>query len=158
MNNRIRLLRENSLKAVPSISAERAILITDFYAFMPENLPVAVQRAQAFRYILQNKNICILDNELIVGERGPAPKATPTYPEISLHSLEDLEILDQREKVSFKVDDKVKTAFRDKIIPFWKGKSQRDRLFAAMSDEWKQAYSAGFFSRSFRNNGLPGIV
>jgi trans-4-hydroxy-L-proline dehydratase len=29
----------------------------------------------------------ILPNELIVGERGPAPKATPTYPEVSLHSL-----------------------------------------------------------------------
>ncbi len=101
MNNRIRLLRENSLKAVPTLSAERAILITDFYASLPENLPVAVQRAQAFRYILQHKNICILDNELIVGERGPAPKATPTYPEISLHSLEDLEILDQREKSQF---------------------------------------------------------
>jgi len=155
MNNRIRLLRENSLNAVPTISAERAILVTDFYASMPDQLPVPVQRAQAFRYILQHKQICVQENELIVGERGPAPKATPTYPEISLHSLEDLKILDQREKVSFKVDDEVKVAFRDKIIPFWTGKSQRDRLFAAMSDEWKQAYSAGFFTE-FQEQRAPG--
>ncbi|MCK9450585.1 MAG: glycyl radical protein [Bacteroidales bacterium] len=155
MNNRIRLLRENSLNAVPTISAERAILVTDFYASMPDQLPVPVQRAQAFRYILQHKQICILENELIVGERGPAPKATPTYPEISLHSLQDLEILDQREKVSFKVDEEVIAAFRDKIIPFWTGKSQRDRLFAAMSDEWKQAYSAGFFTE-FQEQRAPG--
>ncbi|MBZ0242218.1 MAG: formate C-acetyltransferase/glycerol dehydratase family glycyl radical enzyme, partial [Bacteroidales bacterium] len=155
MNNRIRLLRENSLNAVPTISAERAILVTDFYASMPDQLPVPVQRAQAFRYILQHKQICIQENELIVGERGPAPKATPTYPEISSHSLEDLEILDQREKVSFKVDEEVKAAFRDKIIPFWTGKSQRDRLFAAMSDEWKQAYSAGLFTE-FQEQRAPG--
>lgn len=155
MNSRIRSLRENSLNAVPVISAERAILVTDFYASMPDKLSVPVQRAQAFRYILQHKQICILENELIVGERGSAPKATPTYPEISLHSLEDLEILDQREKVSFKVDEEVKAAFRDKIIPFWKGKSQRDRLFAAMSEEWKQAYSAGFFTE-FQEQRAPG--
>ncbi len=58
-------------------------------------------------------------------------------------------------KVSFKVDDEVKAAFRDKIIPFWKGKSQRDRLFAAMSDEWKQAYAAGFFTE-FQEQRAPG--
>ncbi len=30
-------------------------------------------------------------DELIVGERGPTPKAVPTYPEITLHSLTDLD-------------------------------------------------------------------
>ena len=58
----------------------------------------------AFEYLLRHKAICINDGEMIVGERGPAPKATPTYPEICLHSLQDLDILNSREKVSFKVE------------------------------------------------------
>ena len=106
MNERIRNLRTQSLEAVNTLSAERAILITQFYmSDIAQQESVPVIRALAFKYILEYKSICINEGELIVGERGPAPKATPTYPEICLHSLNDLDILDQRPKVSFKVDD-----------------------------------------------------
>jgi len=69
---RIHQLREQSLQAINSISAERAILLTDFYE-QPETglFPVAIQRARAFEYILQHKTIYIGQNELIVGERPP---------------------------------------------------------------------------------------
>jgi formate C-acetyltransferase len=53
-------------------------------------------RALVFKHVLEHKAICIEDGELIVGERGPAPRATPTYPEICCHSLEDLTILHTR--------------------------------------------------------------
>ncbi|MDA3944984.1 MAG: glycyl radical protein [Bacteroidetes bacterium] len=155
MDKRIAKLRENSLLAIPTISAERALLITEYFTANPFSHAVAVQRAEAFKYLLDNKHICIQENELIVGERGPAPKATPTYPEISLHSLEDLELLDQREKVSFKVDQSVKNAYQDKIIPFWQGLSQRDKIFSAMTHSWKQAYSAGIFTE-FQEQRAPG--
>ena len=94
MNTRIANLREASLKAVPRISDERARLITEFYKH-PETagLPVPVQRGKALLYLMQNKAVHIGENELIVGERGPAPKAVPTYPEVCVHSLRDLEIL-----------------------------------------------------------------
>ena len=94
---------------------------------------IPVQRAEALKYILENKHICINDMELIVGERGPAPKATPTYPEITLHSVEDLKILDTRKKVFFKVDKETQKAYSEIIIPFWKGKTNRDRIMNSMS-------------------------
>ena len=97
MTERIRKLREQSLNAENRISAERALLITEFYqSGMADAEPVPVQRALAFKYILEPKYICVNEGELIVGERGPAPKATPTYPEICIHSLQDLEILNDR--------------------------------------------------------------
>ena len=106
MTERIRKLREQSLNAENRISAERALLITEFYqSGMADAEPVPVQRALAFKYILEHKYICVNEGELIVGERGPAPKATPTYPEICIHSLQDLEILNDRPKVSFKSDE-----------------------------------------------------
>ena len=156
MNERIKKLRNQSLNAVNRISAERAELITRFYASREaQSVSVPMQRALAFRYILANKQICINDGELIVGERGPAPKATPTYPEICLHSLTDLETLDRREKVSFKVDAAAKQIYEKTIIPFWKDRTQRDHIFSAMDKAWHYAYEAGVFTE-FQEQRAPG--
>ena len=156
MNERVGKLREQSLNAVETISAERAILMTRFYkSDEARELSAPVKRAKAFEYLLRNKKICINDGELIVGERGPGPKQTPTYPEISLHSLQDLEILNSREKVFFKVDDEVKRIYKNEIIPFWKGKSNRDKIMGLMTPEWLNAYKAGVFTE-FQEQRAPG--
>jgi trans-4-hydroxy-L-proline dehydratase len=156
MNNRIKKLREESLHAVNRLSAERGLLVTRFYKELSaagDSIPV--QRAKAFEYILRHKSICINDGELIVGERGPAPKATPTYPEINLHSLKDLEILNSRKKVSFKVDEETRRAFEEVIIPYWEGRTNRERVFRNMEPEWIEAYQAGIFTE-FQEQRAPG--
>lgn len=156
LSERIKKLREQSLNAVNRISAERALLITEFYkSGVAAAEPVPVQRALSFKYILEHKFICINEGELIVGERGPAPKATPTYPEICIHTLQDLQILNDRKKVSFKSDEQTREAYRDVIIPFWKGRSNRDRIFATLPQEWKDAYAAGIFTE-FQEQRAPG--
>lgn len=156
MTERIRRLREQSLNAENRISAERALLITEFYkSGVADADPVPVQRALSFKYILEHKYICINDGELIVGERGPAPKATPTYPEICVHSIQDLEILHNRPKVSFKSDDETRKAYRDIIIPFWQGRTKRDRIFQNLPEEWKNSYIAGIFTE-FQEQRAPG--
>lgn len=156
MTDRVKKLREQSLKAVNRLSAERALLVTEFYrSGVDREVSVPVARAMNFEHILRNKHICINEGELIVGERGPAPKACPTYPEISLHSTDDLDILDKRKKVSFKIDAATRKAYRETVIPFWKGKSNRDRIMGRMSPEWKEAYSAGIFTE-FQEQRAPG--
>lgn len=156
MNNRINKLRKESLNAVNRISSERALLVTEFYKSNKfRQLSVPMQRARAFEHILKHKYICINEGELIVGERGPTPKATPTYPEINIHSLKDLEILNSRKKVSFKVDDKTFKDFEDVIIPFWKGKSNREKVMSNMSEDWANAYNAGVFTE-FQEQRAPG--
>jgi trans-4-hydroxy-L-proline dehydratase len=156
VSERVKKLRTQSLNAVEKISVERALLITRFYkSDEARELSVPVKRAKAFEYLLKNKRIYIGEDELIVGERGPAPKETPTYPEISLHSLEDLEILNTRAKVFFRVDDEVKRIYEHEIIPFWKGRSNRDRIMNLMSKEWLGAYKAGLFTE-FQEQRAPG--
>jgi trans-4-hydroxy-L-proline dehydratase len=153
---RVRNLRDKSLNAVETLSAERALLMTQFYkSEEARELSAPVKRARAFEYLLKNKKICISKGELIVGERGPAPKQTPTYPEISLHSLKDLEILNSREKVFFRVDDEVRAIYENEIIPFWKGRSNRDRIMSMMTPEWLNAYNAGIFTE-FQEQRAPG--
>ncbi|SDC63300.1 trans-4-hydroxy-L-proline dehydratase [Williamwhitmania taraxaci] len=156
INERIRTQREMSLRAINHISAERAILVTEFYA-LPSTalLSVPLQRAGALMYILSRKAICVNPFELIVGERGPAPKATSTYPEVCLHSIADLEILDSRPKVSYKVDEEVRKVYAEVIIPFWQGHTIRDRVFEQTTDEWQRCYAAGVFTE-FQEQRAPG--
>jgi formate C-acetyltransferase len=156
MNERVTNLRQRSVQARPYISTERAELITEFYKsdiVMRESVPVC--RALAFRYLMENKTITIDDGELIVGERGPAPKATPTYPELCCHDLEDLRILHTRQKTSFVVSNEVKQTYEKKIIPFWSGKTMREKVFAGMSKDWHRAFDAGVFTE-FMEQRAPG--
>jgi len=156
MRDRISKLREESLNAVNRLSAERGLLITEFYkTHVSVSDSVPVQRAKSFEYILQHKYICINKGELFVGERGPAPKATPTYPEINLHSLKDLKILHKREKVSFKVDEETRNAFEKVIIPSWTGRTNRERIFESLGTDWIDAYEAGIFTE-FQEQRAPG--
>lgn len=156
MNERIAYLREQSIQTKPSVSSERAELITKFYKEVDVGaVSTPMRRALAFEYLLKNKTICINKGELIVGERGPSSKAAPTYPEICCHSIEELEILNSREKVSYTVSEETKNLYRETIIPFWKGKSIRDIIFNEMTKEWKDAYKSGVFTE-FMEQRAPG--
>ncbi len=156
MNTRIERLRQASLEAQPSLSAERALLMTDFYKKNSNaTMSAPMKRALAFRYLLENKTIWLGEGELIVGERGPAPKATPTYPEITTHSLKDLDILDSRPKTSFRVSPEDRTTYEDVVIPFWKGQTIREKIFAEMDGPWLDAYDAGIFTE-FMEQRAPG--
>ena len=156
MNERIKTLRQMSLEAVTRVSSERALLMTHFYkdadkkAYAP-----AVLRGKALRYLFENKSLYLGAGELIVGERGPQPKATPTYPEICTHSLEDLRKLANREKVAYEVDDYVYDAYETEVIPFWTERSVRNKLFSSVSREWLHAYEAGVFTE-FQEQRAPG--
>ncbi len=154
MTERVKILREQSINAVPYISAERAALVTDAYK-QTDFLSAPMRRALVFKTIMENKAICINDGELIVGERGPAPKATYTYPEICCHSLNDLEILHSRERTSFKVNDDTRKLYEKDFIPFWQGRTMRDKVFSEMTDAWKDTYEAGIFTE-FMEQRAPG--
>jgi len=154
MTERVARLRQLSLDARPTLSTERAELMTEFYRQAPA-VPLPILRARSLRHLMERKAIYIGEGELIVGERGPRPKATPTYPELCCHTLDDFEILDTREKISFAVSDEARAAYRDKVIPFWHDRSIRHRMFEQLPQEWKDAYEAGVFTE-FMEQRAPG--
>ena len=154
MTERVARLRRESLEARPSLSTERAQLLTEFYRCAPA-ASVPVTRAMAFRRLLERKAICIGEGELIVGERGPRPKATPTYPELCCHSVEDFDVLNSREKIWFDVAPEARAVQAEEIVPYWRGRSMRDRMFALLPDDWKAAYEAGVYTE-FMEQRAPG--
>lgn len=155
MNERIERLRAESVHARPMISTERAELITRFYRENDGRYPVPLMRARAFQYLSEKRTLYIGDGELIVGERGPAPKAVPTFPELTCHTAEDLRTLNTREKTAYRVSEEAIALYDADIIPYWRGRSMRDRLFAHVPDVWLKAYEAGVFTE-FMEQRAPG--
>jgi len=155
MTERTRRLRQASLDAVCELTDERALLMTEFYQANEGKYSVPVMRARSFMHLCRNKAIWLGDEELIVGERGPKPKVVPTYPELTCHSSEDLHILDSRPKTSYRVSDECIKAYEEKVIPYWRGRSMRDRIFQALPAQWTDAYEAGVFTE-FMEQRAPG--
>jgi pyruvate formate-lyase/glycerol dehydratase family glycyl radical enzyme len=155
MNARTEKLRKESLDAAPTISSERAELMTEFYRENLGRWSPPVMRARAFKFLCERKTIWIGDGELIVGERGPRPKAVPTYPELTCHSLEDLRILDSRPLTWYRVPPECNEAYEKNVIPYWRGRSLRDRMFELLPAEWHAAYRAGVFTE-FMEQRAPG--
>ena len=155
MNDRISRLREQSFNAQPCVSAERALLVTEFYKENGEKFSVPVLRALNFKNLCEKKTIYIGDDELIVGERGPYPKAVPTFPELTCHSQDDLKILNSRNMTRYAVDDDVLHIYAETVVPYWRGRSMRERVFDQVPDDWKRAYSAGMFTE-FMEQRAPG--
>ncbi len=155
ITERVARLREQSRAAKPILSTERAELLTEFCKQSRAPVSPPVRRARALQFLLERKSIYIGDDELILGEKGPRPKAAPTYPELCCHTLEDLDILDSREKIAFTVSEEARQTYKDRIIPFWWGRSMRDRIFREMTDAWKAAYEAGVFTE-FMEQRSPG--
>jgi pyruvate formate-lyase/glycerol dehydratase family glycyl radical enzyme len=155
ITERVRKLRQQSLDAAETLSPERALLLTEFSSHEMELSSAPMRRARAFEYLLEHKAIVINEGELIVGEKGPGPKQAPTFPELCCHSLEDLDILNTREKTSFKVSAGTRHLYETRIIPFWKGKTIRELIFREMTEAWKDAYHAGVFTE-FMEQRAPG--
>jgi formate C-acetyltransferase len=148
-------LRRESLDAVPSISGERAIITTAFYKANMGRHSTPVMRALNFYELCDKKTLWMGDGELIVGERGPHPKAVPTFPELTCHSADDMRILDSRPRTQYKVDPSVIDEYEREIIPFWRGRSLRDQMFEELPQEWLDAYNAGCYTE-FMEQRAPG--
>ena len=146
MNDRIRHLRQQNFDTPTTLSIERALIETAFYKENYGTMPVAILRARNFYEICKKKTIYIGDEELIVGERGPLPKAVPTFPELTCHSVEDLHTLNERELQRYTISQEDIDTYEREVIPYWQGKTQHERIFNHVSKEWEEAYHAGVFT------------
>ncbi|MBR0432522.1 MAG: glycyl radical protein [Bacteroidaceae bacterium] len=146
MNERIKRLRQENFETPTTLSIERALIETEFYKQNYGTMPIAVLRAKNFYEICKRKTIYIGKDELIVGERGPVPKAVPTFPELTCHSVEDLHTLNERELQRYTISQEDIDTYEREVIPYWTGKTQRERIFNHVSKEWEEAYHAGVFT------------
>ncbi|MCA9730771.1 MAG: glycyl radical protein [Deferribacteres bacterium] len=155
MNPRIQRLRKLSVDTEPTISIERALHETAFYKENYGKYSIPVLRAMNFFDHCEKKTLYLGDGELIVGERGPKPKAVPTFPELTCHSVEDFHVLNTRDMQRYTTTQEDIDTYEREVIPYWQGKTQRERIFNHVPEEWKRAYEAGLFTE-FMEQRAPG--
>lgn len=155
MNERIQRLRAQSIDTQESLSIERALITTRFYKENNGKYSEPVMRALNFLEICKQKTIYIGTDELIVGERGPYPKSVPTFPELTCHSVEDFRVLNTRDQQRYTISQEDINTYEEKVIPYWQGRTMRERIFNHVPNEWKQAYEAGVFTE-FMEQRAPG--
>jgi formate C-acetyltransferase len=146
MNERVKRLHQQSLDTPTTLTIERALIETAFYKENYGKMPNCILRARNFYEICKKKTIYIGPDELIVGERGPVPKAVPTFPELTCHSVEDLHTLNDRELQPYLISQADIDTYEREVIPYWQGRTQRERIFSHVSKEWEEAYHAGVFT------------
>ncbi len=146
MNDRVKRLHQQSIDTPTTLTIERALIETAFYKENYGKMPNCILRARNFYEICKKKTIYIGEDELIVGERGPVPKAVPTFPELTCHSVEDLHTLNDRELQPYLISQEDIDTYEREVIPYWEGRTQRERIFSHVSKEWEEAYHAGVFT------------
>lgn len=155
MNERIQSLRELSVNTEAHIDMERARLMTEAYEKYEGTVSIPEMRAIALKHYFENKTLYIGDGELIVGEKGDSPQASPTFPELCCHTVEDMRVMNDRELISFKVTEEDIKLQEEKMIPYWENRSIRHKILENMSPEWKLAYECGIFTEFMEQRG-PG--
>ena len=155
MNERIQKLRDISVNTPVHIDLERAKIETDFYKENDGKYSIPVMRAMTLKEYFSKKTLYLGDGELIVGEKGRDPQASPTFPELCCHSEEDMVVMSERELVSFKTTEEDRKLQREEIIPYWTGRSMREKILSRMTPEWHDCYEAGMFTEFMEQRG-PG--
>lgn len=155
MNSRIQNLRKISTETPAHIDMERAKLVTEAYKEYEGSVSIPELRALALKHYFSHKTLYIGEGELIVGEKGDSPQATPTFPELCCHTIEDLHVMNDRELINFKVKEEDYKFQEENIIPYWEKRSIRRKIIEHMSEEWKSAYNNGIFTEFMEQRG-PG--
>ncbi len=140
MNERIQKLRELSVTTPVHIDLERAKIETEFYKENDGKYSIPVMRSMVLKEYFSKKTLYLGEGELIVGEKGKDPQASPTFPELCCHSVEDMTVMSERDLVSFHTTEEDRKLQAEEIIPFWKGRSMREKLLAAMTPEWNDCF------------------
>lgn len=137
MTERIKALKERTLAAPRYLSLEQARIITRVYRECPD-LPVSLKRARALACALEEMPIAIDPEELIVGNRTPDGRAGVVFPEAGISWLEEeIETLPTRPQDTFEVREQDIHDFRTAILPYWKGKTLEDDIYAQHGAEIK---------------------
>ena len=120
---RLQVLKDAYLKAVPSITIDRALAYTEVTQKHPD-LPKNLLRATCFYRACETAPMLIQKHELIVGHPCGKPRAGAFSPDTAWQWVKDeLDTIATRAQDPYVISEADKRTMREKLFPFWKGKS-----------------------------------
>lgn len=126
MSQRIQILKDKMLSAPRYASIEQARIITRVYQ-ENEHLSIPKKRALSLKVAMEELEIGFEKEELIVGNRTKGVRYGVVFPESGCSWVNnEFETLPTRPQDQFHVKEEDIQEFREKIYPYWKGKSMED--------------------------------
>jgi pyruvate formate-lyase/glycerol dehydratase family glycyl radical enzyme len=134
-SKRIKSLKKKTFDEPRYLSIEQAKLITESYQ-KSEGQSVIIRRAKALALALEKIEITIDPEELIIGNRTAGIRAGVVSPEAGIGWVDkEIETLPTRPQDKFNVKPEDIEAFREKIAPYWQGKSLEDLIKKELGSE-----------------------
>lgn len=126
VSQRIQILKDKMLSAPRYASIEQARIITRVYQ-ENEHLSIPKKRALSLKAAMEELEIGFEKEELIVGNRTKGVRYGVVFPESGCSWVNnEFETLPTRPQDQFHVKEEDIQEFREKIYPYWKGKSMED--------------------------------
>ena len=158
MFERINELKKNLFTNKREISLERALLYTKSYK-QTEGEPVIIRRAEATSYVLDNVRISIRKGELIAGNRTVKPRSGIISPEMDPYWIyEELDTICKRPQDPFNISEGDKKIYKEKLYPYWKGKSMKDFINSEISENVKEAAYQDVIALNQTDKGQGHII
>ena len=132
---RILSLRNKTLSSPRYLSIEQAKIITRVYQ-ENEELPIILKRSMALAESLTEIPIAIDPEEIIVGNRTPDVRAGVVFPEAGINWLiNEIDTLPGRPQDPFQTRQNDVSHFKEKIEPYWRGKTLEDDIYRYYGEE-----------------------
>ncbi len=122
---RTKKLNESMRAVKPSISVERARLVTESFK-QSEGAPYIIRRAKALAYILENMTIFIEEDTLIAGNHSSKPRSAPLFPEFGSFDKKELDLMPTRKVDTLQITEEEKKYLLEEIYPWWENKNTGD--------------------------------
>ena len=143
---RLARIKERLLQNEREIDVERAHYTTQSYRHTEEQ-PISVRRAKMLLHLVRRMSIAIHPDELIVGNRSLLPRMGAIAPEGAVDWVDrELEVLPTRPQDRFNVRPEQIRELREKVFPYWRGKTLEDTIAAHIPEDVNEAIQGRVFS------------
>jgi len=143
---RVAGIRKRLLETERVIDLERARIATESYQ-RTEGEPIPVRRAKMLLHLARSLSITIWPDELIVGNRSLLPRMGVIAPEGAVDWVDrELEGLPCRPQDRFNIQAGQIAELRERIFPYWRGKTLEDIVAARLPKDVQRAIRGKAFT------------
>ncbi len=159
VSERISRLKKQIIDSVPTVSIERARIVTGAYRDYADK-PVLIKRALGLKRVLEKMTIYINPGDLLAGNQSESLRCPPVYPENFCAWMADREEMDMMEKRTLnplKIPESLRGEL-ESMAEYWQGQTLVDKCYDAFSEEVLTARKSLLFSVSLEKNAMGHCV
>lgn len=154
---RIEKLLKGYWECTPEVDIERAILYTQSY-MESEGEDVLMRRARAFKAYCTLREINMPDDQLIVGDTAKHPRGGVVDPIFHCGWLsQEVDTISTRKQDPYYISNEDKKILKEKIFPYWKGKSVSEHWLKQIPEHIKElAVKTGIIDVEIKTQSAAG--